>query len=236
MGHTAIARTSQQNAEKYRDDAKTRYTTDQFLAGLYRALLHYRCALYAYNSVLSLSKAKEVTSETAKIRLDEATTEAVLCEEYRVVIEASLSAAFHGVASGLLRMPSTANAAEFIPWLEWMISPSSQVDAEFEIRQAYDAQLVMPTFLRDLALGRIACSKGETTKGLAKLQAVANELEKHLGEAVVLGDPNYLSYMYDIMAKVCDEKGMALESAGYLRRAQPEYYRALLADDAGSGL
>jgi hypothetical protein len=41
--------------------------------------------------------------------------------------------------------------------------------------------------------------------------------------------------MYEIMAKVCDEKGMALESAEDLRRAQPEYYRALLADAASSG-
>ncbi len=231
---TAIARTSQQNAEKYRDDAKTRYTTDQFLSGLYMALLHYRCALSAYSTVLSLSKAKQVTSETAKTRLDEAKTEAALCEEYRVVIEASLSTAFHGVASGLLNMPSIANASEFIPWVEWMTSPSSQVDAEFEIRQAYDAQLIMPTFLRDVALARIAWSKGETTKVLAKLQAVANELEKHLTEAMVLGDPNYLSYIYEIMAKICGEKGMELESAEYLRRAQPEYYQALLADAVSS--
>ena len=217
---TAIARTSQFNGEAFRNEAKTRYTIEQFLAGLYMALLHYRCALYAFSAVLLLSKAKDVTSETAKTRLDEATTEAALCEEYRVVIESSLSAASQRIASGLLHTPSIANASEFIPWLEWMISPASPVNAEFEIRQAYDAQLSMPTFLRDLALGRIACSKGDTAKGLAKLQAVANELEKHLREAVVLGDPNYLSYMCDIIAKVYDDTGMVVESAEYARRAQ----------------
>jgi hypothetical protein len=228
---TAIARTSQQQAEKFRDDAKTRYTADRFLGGLHMALLHYRCALYAYRAVLSLKKANQVTSDSAKTRLDEAPTEEAICEEYRVVIEASLSAAAHGIASGL-RMPSIANAAEFIPWLEWMTSPSSPVDADFEIHQAYDAQLIMPTFLRDLARGRIAISKGETAKGLAKLQAVATELEKHLNEAVILGDPNYLSYIYDTMAKASSAGGMATESAEYARRAQPEYYRGLISTDS----
>jgi hypothetical protein len=226
---TAIARTPQQQAEAVRNDAKKRYTVEQFLTGLYMALLHYRCALYAFSAVLSLSKAKNVTSDTAKTRLDEAKTEAALCEEYRVVIEASLNAATHGIASGLIHMPSIADAAEFTPWLEWMTSPSSPVDAEFEIRQAYDAQLIMPTFLRDMALGRIACSKGETTKGLAKLQAVATGLEKHLKEAVMLGDPNYLSYMYTTMAKACHDAGMVTESAAYAKRAEPAYYRELLA-------
>jgi hypothetical protein len=223
---TAIAREFQNKAEVYRDHAKTRFTVEQFLAGLYLALVYYRCALYAFRAVLSLKKAKAVTSETAKSRIDEAPTEADLCEEYRVVIAASLHAASEGSASRLVNMPSIANAIQFSSWVDWMASPTSQVNAEIEIRQAYDAQLVMPTFLRDLAIGRITCIKGEATKGLAKLQAVTRELEKHLREAVILGDPNYLSSTYDFMAKVCESHGM--ENAEYLRRAQPAYVQALL--------
>jgi hypothetical protein len=42
-----------------------RGNVEQFHFDLYLALLHYRCALYAYNAVQSLPKAKIVTSDTA---------------------------------------------------------------------------------------------------------------------------------------------------------------------------
>jgi hypothetical protein len=225
---TAVARTFQQKADQCRDDAKAKYTIEQFQFGLYLAVLYYRCALYAYKVASSLSKVTKITSDTAKTRIKEGATETVMCEEYRVVIGTSLSVASQGLASGLFPRPSVAKAEEFNMWVEWLITSRFAVEAEKALRESCDAQLLIPTFVRDLALGRIACSTGETKRGLARMLKVLGELEKHLKDAVILGDPNYLSSSYERMAIICEQNGMAKESAEYRRRAEPEYYKLIL--------
>jgi hypothetical protein len=204
---TSTARVLQGKAEELRDEAKLKYSVDGFHFNLYTSLLYYRCALYAYREVLSLSKVSLAKRERALERLEAARVEAVLCEEHRVVIMTPLLGALKGVEN----------------WIERLAELP-----ELEIRQAYDAELMIPKFLRDLALGLLACRDGETTKGLAKMLAVMQELEKHLKEAMLFGDPNYLSGTYWLMSQICAQSGMGRESLEYSRRAEPSYYKNLL--------
>ncbi|HEY2170476.1 MAG TPA: hypothetical protein VGJ30_12675 [Candidatus Angelobacter sp.] len=218
---TSTARVLQKHAEQSRDEAKLKLSVEQFHSNLYLALLYYRCALYAYNVVLSLSKSNLVTGERALQRIEEARTEVALCEEHRVIIMASLSAAVLG-----LTIPNIANVEEFQNWVASWAKYSSR-KAELKIRQAYDAELLMPKFLRDVALGLIACISSETKAGLAKMLSAMQELEKHIEEAVLLGDPNYLSTTYGLMAGICAKNGMESQRPEYSRRAEPAYYKKL---------
>lgn len=220
---TGTARVLQKHAEQFRDEAKLKFSIEQFHFNLYLALLYYRCALDAYNVVLSLSKVNLVTGERALQRIEEARTEVALCEEHRVVIMASLSA----VVLGQLALPNIASVEEFQNWVAGWANHSS-LKAELKIRQAYDAELLMPKFLRDLALGLVAYISGETKAGLAKMLSIMQELEKHINEAVLLGDPNYLSTTYGLMAGICAKNGMESERAEYSRRAEASYYKKLV--------
>jgi len=221
---TSTARTLQKNAEQLRDEAKLKYTIEQFHSNLYFALLHYRCALYAYRVVLSLAKAGLAQGERAMQRIKEARTEVALCEEHRVVIMASLTAA---LGIGRLFVPSIANVEEVHNWVEKLVA-LSPANAEFAIREAYDAELIMPRFLRDICLGFASSLGGKTKQGLAKMLGLMQDLEKHITEAMFLGDPNYLSTTYGLMSQICLKNGMKEESLKYSRRAEPSYYQKLV--------
>src|SRR5579864_30580 len=219
---TSVARVLQKQAEQFRDEAKLKVCIEQFHFNLYIPLLYYRCALYAYNVVLSLSKIPFVTGERALQRIEAARAETALCEEHRVIIMASLTAVLGG-----LDLPNIASVEESRNWMA-ALATRSLPEAELKIRQAYDAELLMPKFLRDIMLGFVACISGKTKAGLARMLAAMQELEKHIEEAVLLGDPNYLSTTYALMAGICAQNGMESEKLEYSRRAEPSYYQKLM--------
>jgi hypothetical protein len=221
---TSAARVLQKQAEELRDEAKLKYTVEEFHFSLYVALLYYRCALYAYRVVLSSSKAGLAVGPRAAQRIKEARTEVALCEEHRVIIMSSLTAV---VGLGDPSRPSIADVVEVQNWVARLVALSSG-NAEFAIREAYSAELMMPRFLRDVSLGLAYCFSGKTQQGLAKMLAAMQDLEKHLEKAMILGDPNYLSTTYELMFRICSKNGMREQSAEYHRRAQPSYYRKLV--------
>ena len=220
---TGAARILQDKAEELRDSAKLRYTIEQFHFELYLSLLYYRCALYAYRMVLSSAKAKLVTGERALQRIEAARSEEALCEEHRVLIMTSLTAVLE---ARRVAFPSIANVVQVHNWVAHLTEVFPK-EAEIRIRQAYDAELTMPKFLRDLALGILACITDQPKDGLTKLLAVMQDLEKHLDIAMTMGDPNYLSSTYGIMAAVAAKNGMDSESVEYSRRSEPSYYQKL---------
>ena len=221
---TGAARTLQDKGNEIRDRAKQQYSLEQFCFYLYAALLCYRCALYLYSAVLLSPKSTVVKREKAKDRIDKAKVEANLCEEHRVLIMTSLTSILGLRQTGL---PSFANVSHLHSWVGYLAANSAN-NAEIHIRQAYDSELAMPRFLRDLALGFLKCLQREPKRGLCSMLTVMEALEKHLDEAVILGDPNYLSSTYDLMAQIAANSGMASESAEYRRRSEPPYYQNLL--------
>jgi len=86
---------------------------------------------------------------------------------------------------------------------------------------------MIPKLLRDIALGILAGVRGQPKDGLTKLLAAMQELEKQLKVVMTMGDPNYLSSTYDLMAAIAAKNGMDSESIEYNRRADPSYYRKL---------
>ena len=119
---TSAARVLQDKAEELRDRAKLRYSVEQFHFELYISLLYYRCALYAYSTVLSSANADLVVRERAMQRLEEARSEVVLCEEHRVLIMVSLDAAL-GVQQ--VAFPSIANVTQFHNWVAYLLEDST---------------------------------------------------------------------------------------------------------------
>lgn len=221
---TSAARVLQRKADELRDEAKTKYTAEEFSFNLYMALLYYRCALYLYYTALSSPHSSMVQGPRAVLRLEEAKPEMALCEEHRVLIVTSLMA-ISGTKQ--LSLPSIVNVLGFHEWIRQLAASSGQ-DAETSIRQAYASELAMPKFLRDLALGFVRCLTGDAPKGLATMQSVMSALEKHVEVAVLLGDPNYISSTYDLMSQIAAVHGMQSERLEYGNRSEPSYYRGLV--------
>jgi hypothetical protein len=221
---TSAARVLQRKADEIRDEAKTKYTGEEFSFNLYMALLYYRCALYLYSTALSSPHSGLVQGSRAVQRVEEAKPEMALCEEHRVLIMTSLMAVF---GAKQMSLPSIVNVLGLHEWIR-RLAASSGRDAETQIRQAYDSELAMPKFLRDLALGFVKCLTGDAQKGLATMQSVMSALEKHVEVAVVLGDPNYISSTYDLMSQIAAAQGMQSDSLEYGNRSEPSYYRGLV--------
>lgn len=193
--------------------AKGAWSIERFYESLYDAALAYAAADSVYGFF------EEMTEEFSDLRdaYPDLTGRRVRCEERRVAILVSL-------AHPLDLYPHLVSFSDFSNLRSWISIWAQQPFEEVELEvQDLALRYVIPSFLRDLALGlvQITGAGPPASTGVGRLLEVQRLLEADLADnRRVIGEPNYLVLVYDDLASAYAALGMAENADAYSDRAR----------------
>jgi hypothetical protein len=208
-------------AERSLENARAQTSFELFHNGLFGSLIYYRLAQFVLNSLLSL-EAKIQNGIIGSSDLEkEARRLAYMCEEMRVQIMVSL-ASFH-----IAGLPRLGEAGQFWEWLTGLEELEIS-DARSEITNL-SIQLLLPDFLQALAKDWLRLKRPETFDlAYPRLLQTAQQIEAALPRNVVIGEPNYLSFLYIEIASQLEKQGRIKEADDLRWKADTTFFQAQL--------
>jgi hypothetical protein len=175
----------------------------------------------------------ENVNKKLELVLEEGDADAVLCEEYIALIGSTFNSAV--VSRAESEETDQFDITDRFQFVHWILgSLRSTPDRAVDRLSDLFLQLHIPKFLLDIGKCAMHIRLGKATlRSKAILEKISEKLEATLAFGTLLSEPDYLRFVYQLLADLCEQFGDADRARFYIDRTTDDYFERRLSEVKG---